>query len=77
MHGVRTTMGEPNRKTGARNIAGHMSVFSSVSERDAWAESPFGYKRLAVTKTTLRLLCRGMTLKNFERMLDIYGGHLR
>lgn len=70
MYGIKTTMGDPNETTGSKNIAGHMTVFSSSLKRDEWAD---GRKRLAVTKTTLRHLCRGMTIKNFSKMLKIYG----
>ncbi len=67
--GVTTTTGDINPVTGKMNVAGSLTKFSSVLSAYAWVDR--GDKRIVLSKAQIRRLYLGMTVKEFNEMLDM------
>jgi hypothetical protein len=61
------TEGRPNPTTGKLSIWGTPAAFPTKAARDAWANE---YNRLSVTKVGLRYYRQGLTLREYETMLE-------
>ena len=76
LSGRNTTTGQPNQKTGYLSIAVHPQSFSSKPERDAWVDDGEhtsdmrGNCRSAVTLRQLRGLHLGLSLDDFDRLVE-------
>ena len=77
--GKSTTTGQPHPITGRYNIAGNMAVFKTADELNNWLEkedltTPSGLgggKRIRTTKKGLRKYHLGMSIEDFDMLIEI------
>lgn len=74
-HGKLCTCGEPNKRTGRYSIALEFKIFFSEYDRKRWING-VTYQgdslgcRVKMNIKTLRKYCRGMSLEQFQQMID-------
>ncbi len=77
--GRQTTTGEPNKNTGYMSIAGTINIFNNKNDRDLWVLAGkstcdmSGNDRESVTKKEARNLCLGMTITEYDEMMNFLG----
>ena len=68
--GLHTTTGERNARTGRYNVAGQLVAFKTHEDREIWL-SNWARNRIPCTKRQARALFLGLSLRDFEEMINL------